>query len=147
MLLVLLVCYTAVFTVVTQCSSPQEEALRDDSENRCVADYLCFLMPGLKFKIKLRHFQHSLVCLFFIFRWFGEIPKKLGQRGPFAKTKDLLFLSNTTQEATMSVTSVKTFCRSLLVLYVLNGLTLHPSLHGAQYDQPRILRSLQLEKG
>ena len=116
MLLVLLVCYTAVFLVVTQRSSPQEEALRDDSENGCVADYLFFLMPGLKFKIKLRHFQHSLVCLFFIFRWFGEIPKKLGQRGPFAKTKDLLFLSNTTQEATMSVTSVKTFCRPLLAL-------------------------------
>ena len=116
MLLVLLVCYTAVFSVVTQRSSPQEEALRDDSENGCVADYLCFLMPGLKFKIKLRHFQHSLVCLFFIFRWFGEIPKKLGQRGPFAKTRDLLFLSNTTPEATMAVTSIKTFSHPLLVL-------------------------------
>ena len=30
------VCYTAVFRVVTQCSSP---ALRDDTKNGCVADY------------------------------------------------------------------------------------------------------------
>ena len=30
------VCYTAVFSVVTQCSST---ALRDDSKNGCVADY------------------------------------------------------------------------------------------------------------
>ena len=32
-----LVCYTAVFSVVTQCSSGG--ALRDDTENGCVADY------------------------------------------------------------------------------------------------------------
>ena len=32
-----LVCYTAVFRVVTQRSSP---ALRDDSKNGCVADYI-----------------------------------------------------------------------------------------------------------
>ena len=55
MLLVLLVCYTAVFIVVTQCSSPQRGALRDESENGCVADYLYF-MPGLKFEIKLNTF-------------------------------------------------------------------------------------------
>ena len=35
----LLVCYTAVFSVVTQCSSP-EGALRDDTKNGCVADYI-----------------------------------------------------------------------------------------------------------
>ena len=88
------------------------------TKNGCVADYSYF-MPRFKFKVKLilfRHFQHSLFCLFFIFRWFGEIPKKLGQRGPFAKTRDLLFLSNTTQEETMSVTSVKTFSHLLLAL-------------------------------
>ena len=33
-----LVCYTAVFSVVTQSSSPQG-ALRDDTKNGCVADY------------------------------------------------------------------------------------------------------------
>ena len=34
-----LVCYTAVFSVITQRSSPQwEGALRDDSKNGCVAD-------------------------------------------------------------------------------------------------------------
>ena len=33
-----LVCYTAVFSVVTQRSSPLE-ALCDDTENGCVADY------------------------------------------------------------------------------------------------------------
>ena len=32
-----LVCYIAVFSVVTQCSSPQ--ALGDDTKNGCVADY------------------------------------------------------------------------------------------------------------
>ena len=31
-----IVCYTAVFSVVTQCSSPG--ALRDDTKNGCVAD-------------------------------------------------------------------------------------------------------------
>ena len=32
--------YTAVFSVVTQCSSPQRGgALRDDTKNGCVADY------------------------------------------------------------------------------------------------------------
>ena len=83
-----------------------------------LADYSYF-MPRFKFKVKLIlfcHFQHSLFYLFFIFRWFGEIPKKLGQRGPFAKTRDLLFLSNTTPEATMAVTSIKTFSHPLLVL-------------------------------
>ena len=35
-----LVCYTAVFRVVTQCSSPLwGGALRDDTKNGCVADY------------------------------------------------------------------------------------------------------------
>ena len=34
-----LVCYTAVFRVVTQCSSPLGETLRDDPKNGCVADY------------------------------------------------------------------------------------------------------------
>ena len=36
-----LVCYTAVFNVVTQRSSPHlwEGALRDDTKNGCVADY------------------------------------------------------------------------------------------------------------
>ena len=35
-----LVCYTAVFSFVTQRSSPQGGgALRDDSKNGCVADY------------------------------------------------------------------------------------------------------------
>ena len=33
-----LVCYTAVFSVVTQRSSPLG-ALRDDTKNGCVADY------------------------------------------------------------------------------------------------------------
>ena len=33
-----LVCYTAVFSVVTQRSSPQGGALRDDTKNGCVAD-------------------------------------------------------------------------------------------------------------
>ena len=35
-----LVCYTAVFSVVTQCSSPLQwgGALRDDTKNGCVAD-------------------------------------------------------------------------------------------------------------
>ena len=33
-----LVCYTAVFSVVTQRSSQWEGALRDDSKNGCVAD-------------------------------------------------------------------------------------------------------------
>ena len=33
-----LVCYTAVFSVVTQRSSPPG-ALRDDTKNGCVADY------------------------------------------------------------------------------------------------------------
>ena len=33
-----IVCYTAVFSVVTQRSSPQ--ALRDDTKNGCVADYV-----------------------------------------------------------------------------------------------------------
>ena len=44
-----LVCYTAVFSVVTQCSSPG--ALRDDTKNGCVADYqfpecMSFLAPS-----------------------------------------------------------------------------------------------------
>ena len=35
-----LVCYTAVFSVVTQRSSPLwEGAFRDDTKNGCVADY------------------------------------------------------------------------------------------------------------
>ena len=34
-----LVCHIAVFSVVTQCSSPQGGALRDDTKNGCVADY------------------------------------------------------------------------------------------------------------
>ena len=34
----LLVCYTAVFSVVTQRSSPLKGALRDDTKNGCVAD-------------------------------------------------------------------------------------------------------------
>ena len=34
-----LVCYTAVFRVVTQRSSPLGGALRDDTKNGCVADY------------------------------------------------------------------------------------------------------------
>ena len=39
--LLLVVCYTAVFRVVTQRSSPLEGgALRDDTKNGCVADYL-----------------------------------------------------------------------------------------------------------
>ena len=35
------VCYTAVFSVVTQCSFPGEwgGALRDDTKSGCVADY------------------------------------------------------------------------------------------------------------
>ena len=50
-----LVCYTAVLSVVTQCSSPQwGGALRDDTENGCVADYTetCskFLQRYLKFQ-------------------------------------------------------------------------------------------------
>ena len=38
----ILVCYTAVFSVVTQRSSPQGRggALGDDTKNGCVADYL-----------------------------------------------------------------------------------------------------------
>ena len=41
-----LVCYTAVFRVVTQCSPPWGGALRDDTKNGCVADYwfLCKMM-------------------------------------------------------------------------------------------------------
>ena len=35
----LLVCYTAVFRVVTQCSSPLCGEERDDTKNSCVADY------------------------------------------------------------------------------------------------------------
>ena len=35
-----LVCYAAVFSVVTQRSSPQRGALRDDTKNGCVADYV-----------------------------------------------------------------------------------------------------------
>ena len=37
-----LVCYTAVFRVVTQRSSPLwGGALRDDTKNGCVADWIC----------------------------------------------------------------------------------------------------------
>ena len=47
-----LVCYTAVFSVVTQCSWEEEEwggALRDDTKNGCVADYLnSYLIPDQK---------------------------------------------------------------------------------------------------
>ena len=35
------VCYTAVFIVVTQHSSPVGGALLDDLKNGCVADYEC----------------------------------------------------------------------------------------------------------
>ena len=36
-----IVCYTAVFSVVTQRSAPQAwGALRDDTENGCAADYV-----------------------------------------------------------------------------------------------------------
>ena len=35
------VCYTAVFSVNTQRSSPWGGALRDDTKNGCVADYTC----------------------------------------------------------------------------------------------------------
>ena len=46
----LLVCYTAVFRVVTQRSSPLPlwgGALRDDTKNGCVADYPPALFPDL----------------------------------------------------------------------------------------------------
>ena len=36
------VCYTAVFSVVTQLSSPG--ALRDDTKNGCVADYITMVL-------------------------------------------------------------------------------------------------------
>ena len=38
--LFMVVCYTAVFSVVTQRSSPRGGALRDDAKNGCVTDYL-----------------------------------------------------------------------------------------------------------
>ena len=87
MLLVLLVCYTAVFIVVTQRSSPQEEALRDDSENGCVADYLCFLMPGLKFKIKLSAF-FGLFVFYFQVVWRNS--KEIGAAWAIRKDKRLV---------------------------------------------------------
>ena len=92
MLLVLLVCYTAVFIVVKQRSSPQEEALRDDSGNGCVADYLCF-MPGLKFKIKLNTF--SLLSAFFgLFVFYFQVvwrnSKEIGAAWAIRKDKRLV---------------------------------------------------------
>ena len=38
-----LVCYTAVLSVVTKCSSTLRGALRDDTKNGCVADYTYLL--------------------------------------------------------------------------------------------------------
>ena len=90
MLLVLLVCYTAVFIVVTQRSFPQEEALRDDSENGCVADYLFFLMPGLKFKIKLPSLSAFFGLFVFYFQVVWRNSKEIGAAWAIRKDKRLV---------------------------------------------------------
>ena len=66
----------------------------------------------------------------------------LEQLGKYVKIRDLLFLSNTTLEAIMSVTSVKTFSHPLEVHWGPIGLTVRPSLQGAH---PPV--QLQQEKG
>ena len=53
------------------------------------------------------------------------------QLGKYVKIRDLLFLSNTTLKAIMSVTSVKTFTHLLEVHWGPIGLTVRPSLQGA----------------
>ena len=65
------VCYTAVFSVVTQRSS---QALRDDTKNGCVADYrkwglLAFYLPG----------SWQICITKFLFSYKYDLPEILNQ--------------------------------------------------------------------
>ena len=63
---------------------------------------------------------------------FGKTQHKLELLGPCLKTRDLLFLSNTTPRVTLLVTLVRTFSDLLRENWIRNGGVFPPSLHGVQ---------------
>ena len=63
---------------------------------------------------------------------FGRTLHRLELLGPYFKTRDLPFLSNTTLKATLRATLVGTFFDLLQENWVQNGGVFRPSLHGVQ---------------
>ena len=99
---------------------------------------LTWVLPASRF------YRSSALCgrwstasdnpLFFLFclSLFGKTQHKLELLRPGLKTRDLLFLSNTTPRVTLLVTLVGTFSDLLRENSVRNGGVFPPSLHGVQ---------------
>ena len=88
----------------------------------------------------------DIPVFFILFSLFGKTQHKLELLGPCLKTRDLLFLLNTTPRVTLQVTLVGTFSDLLRENWVRSMGVFPPSLHGVQRMPFRKCRLLHLQQ-